>query len=72
MNQEKILLSKKRKEKIARDTAIKKEYDELIANGSMITPVLELLAKRHNVKPSTVNYIVKGYEKKYGRNNYTY
>lgn len=72
MNQEKILLSKKRKEKIARDTAIKKEYDELIANGSMITPVLELLAKKYRVKASTVNYIVKGYEQKYGRNNYTY
>jgi hypothetical protein len=72
MNQEKILLSKKRKEKIARDTAIKKEYDELIANGSMITPVLELLAKKYGVKASTVNYIAKGYEKKYGRNNYSY
>lgn len=72
MSKQKIVLSKKRKEKMMRDSSLKREYEELIANGSMVGATIEMLAEKYKLKPTSVSFIVRGYDKKYGRNNYTY
>lgn len=69
MCKEKIVLSKKKKEKMSRDFLLKKEYNELTSNGSMSGATIEMLAKKYKLKPSSANYIIRGYDKKYRRNN---
>lgn len=61
------LLSKKRKEKMQRDSAMIREYEKYMSNGSMVNATIEELARKYNMKPSSVEYIVRGYDKKYGR-----
>lgn len=63
------LLSKAKREKLKRDTSLKREFKEYIEKGSMIEPTLEVLAEKYKLKPSSVRYIIKDYNEKYHRNN---
>ena len=67
MIEKKIILSKKKLEKMKRDSSLTQEYNELIANGSMVLSTLEFLGKKYKLKPSSVRYIVAGYDRRYGR-----